>query len=112
MISKPFFRRSSPLTDLEFCAWAGEALPGDWLEYHRGFLAIDTVPDVCALLPEDRRRLVALAECARWASSHRMVHLVQRRLGRDQFAYIAIARPKPLARRVELAALLAGREAA
>ena len=34
--------RPRPLTDIEFCAWIGQAVPGDRLEYHRGFLGIDT----------------------------------------------------------------------
>ena len=112
MIINSIERRPPPPTDLEFCQWVGEALPGEWLEYHRGFLAIDAAPDLSPLRSEERKRLVALAECARWASDHRLVHLVQRRIGPDRFAYLAIARPKPLARRIELAALLSGREAA
>ena len=24
-----------PFTDIEFCAWIGQAVPGDQLEYHR-----------------------------------------------------------------------------
>ena len=34
--------KTRPLTDIEFCAWIGQAVPGDQLEYHRGFLGIDT----------------------------------------------------------------------
>jgi hypothetical protein len=32
-----------PLADIEFCAWIGQAAPGDRLEYHRGFLGIDAM---------------------------------------------------------------------
>ncbi|GGL58463.1 hypothetical protein [Wenxinia marina] len=112
MISNRFSRRPPPRTELDFCQWVGDALPGEWLEYHRGFLAIDAAPEMSPLASDRWRGLAALSECARWASDHRLVHLVQRRLGPDQFVYIAIARPKPLSRRIELAALLSGREAA
>ena len=30
--------KTRPLTDIEFCAWIGQAMSGDRLEYHRGFL--------------------------------------------------------------------------
>ena len=38
-----------PLTDIEFCAWIGQAVPGDRLEYHRGFLGIDTTAVISTL---------------------------------------------------------------
>ncbi len=53
--------RPRPLTDIEFCAWIGQAMPGDRLEYHRGFLGIDTTAVISTLPEPDRRRLAALA---------------------------------------------------
>ena len=40
------------------------------------------------------------------AAEQGLVHLVQERTGPDQFAYIAVARPKPKAAAVSLSALL------
>ncbi|MFC3119836.1 hypothetical protein ACFOHS_22155 [Jhaorihella thermophila] len=39
MGNTPFItvRAARPLTDIEFCAWVGQAAPGDRLEYHQGF---------------------------------------------------------------------------
>ncbi|MFN3464829.1 MAG: outer membrane beta-barrel protein, partial [Terricaulis sp.] len=51
-------------TDIEFCAWVGQAMPGDRLEYHRGFLGIDSAPAISTLPEADRRRLAALADAA------------------------------------------------
>ena len=38
-----------PLTDIEFCAWIGQAMPGDRIEYHRGFLGIDATAVISTL---------------------------------------------------------------
>ena len=38
MGTTPFItvRASRPLSEIEFCAWVAQAVPGDRLEYHRG----------------------------------------------------------------------------
>lgn len=94
------------LTDIDFCGWIVQAGPGDELEYHRGFLGIDTTTLISILQEEDRRRLVTLAGAALRASDAGLVHLVQRRLGPDRFAYLAVARPKPSHPPVSLSTLL------
>ena len=88
-------RASRSLSDVAFCAWIGQAMPGDRLEYHRGFLGIDTTAEISTLPEADRRRLAALADAAHRAFEAGLVHLVQVRLATDRFAYLAIARPKP-----------------
>lgn len=108
----PAFSAARPLTDIEFCAWIGQAVPGDRLEYHRGFLGIDTTAVISTLAESDRRRLAGLGSAAHRASQAGLVHLVQVRLGPDRFAYLAIARPRPRTTRVPLATLLADAEAA
>jgi hypothetical protein len=81
-----------PITEIEFCVWVGQALPGDRIEYHRGFLALDR-EDSRSGHP-DAAQLRRLADRARWAAEAGLVHLVQRRLGPDRFAYLAISRRK------------------
>jgi hypothetical protein len=95
-----------PATDADICAWIGQALPGEWLEYHRGFLGVDTDDDVSSLPEPDRKRLRAMAAAARRAFGMRLVHLVQVRLGPDRFAYVAIARPRKRKAEAGLASLL------
>ena len=34
-------RAPHPISEIEFCGWVGQAVPGDRLEYHRGFLVLD-----------------------------------------------------------------------
>lgn len=108
----PVIRAARPLTDIEFCAWVGQAAPGDRLEYHQGFLGIDTMAGMSNLPDTDRQPLAALASAAFRACEAGLVHLVQERLGPDRFAYLAIARPKPRAAPMPLERLLAEPEAA
>ena len=83
------------LDDAGIAAWIACAEPGDELVYHRGFLAVDTASVISKLSDERRQVLRRVADAALRAEKQGLVHLVQSRLGPDQFAYIAIARPKP-----------------
>lgn len=94
------------LSDIEFCAWVGQAAPGDRLEYHRGFLGIDAMAVISALPEPDRTRLAYLAGAAFRAFEAGLVHLVQVRIEIDRFAYVAIARPRPRNAPVSLSKLL------
>ncbi len=105
-------RAADPLTDITFCAWVGQAAPGDRLEYHRGFLGIDVMPGMSTLPDRELQRLAALASAAFRTCEAGLVHLVQERLGPDRFAYLAIARPKPRGAPMPLERLLAEPEAA
>lgn len=95
-----------PLTDIAFAAWLGQAETDDRLTYHEGYLGVETSPTISPLPHQDRLRLAALAGAAWRASEAGLVHLVQRRLDADRFAYIAIARTKPRRPPVPLACLL------
>jgi hypothetical protein len=83
------------LTDIDFLAWIATAEPGTSLEYHRGFLCVDCAELVSKLGPSDRKRLLTLSDVAVRAERAELVHLVQRRVTTDVFAYLAIARPRP-----------------
>lgn len=101
------------LSDIELCAWIAQAQVGERIEYHRGFLGIDVTPKISTLPEPDRRQLADLGLAALGAFERGLVHLVQERTGPDQFAYIAVARPRPKAAAVSLSALLlAERQAA
>ena len=102
----PDIRAQHPISEIEFCGWVGQAVPGDRLEYHRGFLVLDAFLVISKLADPDRKRLALLGTRAFWAAEAGLVHLVQERIGPDHFAYIAIARPKPKAAAVSLSALL------
>jgi hypothetical protein len=84
-----------PIDETDLCGWIGQAAPGEILEYHRGFLALDTTSPGTHLPERKRVELVRLARRAWWASEHKLIHLVQRRHGPDDYSYLAVARPKP-----------------
>ena len=83
------------LSDVAFCGWLGQAVPGDAIAYHRGFLALDCVPQTARTTACERVELMHLARCAIRAAENGFVHLVQRRNGENDFSYFAIARPRP-----------------
>lgn len=83
------------LDEIGLSAWIAQAEPGETLVYHRGFLAGDTFGSASLLSPERRSSLRRTANAALRAAEQDLVHLVQARIGPDQFAYIAIARRKP-----------------
>jgi len=85
-----------PIDEIAFCAWVAQAEPGETLVYHRGFLAVDATGVVSKLLSDQQRGLRLVAAAALRAAEQDLVHLVQARIGPDQFAYIAVARRKPL----------------
>ncbi|MDI1286078.1 MAG: hypothetical protein PSV46_16960, partial [Reyranella sp.] len=76
------------------CAWLGQASPGDTIEYHRGFLALNANIDSQTPASDARRELARVARRAWWAASQGLVHLVQRRLGPDDYSYLAITRQR------------------
>jgi len=100
------------LTDIDFLAWIAAAEPGASLEYHRGFLCVDCAELVSKLEASDRKRLLTLSDVAARAERAGLVHLVQRRVATDIFAYLAIARPRPRHKAPALTALLEAGEGA
>ena len=99
-------RTSQPLLEIEFCAWVAQAVPGDRLEYHRGFLTLDTFALFTGLSDRERAELRRLGSRAFWAAEQGLVHLVQERIDVDQFSYIAVARHKPKPAAISLSELL------
>jgi hypothetical protein len=87
------------VTRTEFGLWLASADAGAVLQYHDGFLALDTMAVGSRFSAAMRRELVDVAGYARWASDEGMVHLLQRRLGPGRFAYLAVMRLQKDARR-------------
>lgn len=92
MIAQPLSPARMPLSEINLCGWIGQAVPGDILEYHRGFLVVDVSPLGTRLPIKERTELSRVAQRAWWASERGLVHLVQRRAGPEVFRYLAIAR--------------------
>lgn len=94
-----------PLTETALCRWLGAAAPGEAITYHRGALARQLCPQLNLLAPEERVRLARLSSRALKLAEASYAHLVQRRHGFEDYAYIVIARRRP--RRTAPALLLA-----
>jgi hypothetical protein len=88
-----------PLTELALARWLADAMPGNHLVYHRGFLAVDAAMPISTLPMLRRAELQRVAGRAMAAAEHGLVHLVQRRHGDGDFEYLLIARPRPTGRR-------------
>lgn len=80
------------VSEFDLCRWLGQARPGDVLQYHRGFLALDAVQCSGRRVDHDRAELGRVARRALWAAEKGLAHLVQRRHGPDDYAYLLIAR--------------------
>lgn len=102
-----FVTPSGPIAEIAFCGWLGQASPGDMLMYHRGHLGLDVVPQVSRLPAAERAELVRLARRAMWAAEQGLVHLLQRRHRPDDYAYLAVARPRSGRSAASLSELLA-----
>jgi hypothetical protein len=79
-----------PFSATDLAAWIASAVPGEALEYYRGFIAIDVTSGQHRLTDCDRHRLLVLARRAVDAADAGQILLVQRRHGRDDYSYLAI----------------------
>ena len=79
----------------DLCDRLADAMPGEIIPYYVGMLAADRAPTSLTLSEAQRIELNALADRMRQLADGCRVHLVQRRLGPERFAYLAIVRPQP-----------------
>ena len=76
----------------QFRAWLARAEPGEWLEYHRGLLALDRTKGTSSLKEAERRRLAAVADHALVLAARGGLHLLQERHRNGDYSYWAVAR--------------------
>jgi hypothetical protein len=94
-ITTPHHPSTPMLDEAALCAWVGAASPGDCLQYWRGFLAIDAGTAQSQLEATDRRVLGNVARRAWRLAEQGCVHLLQRRHGNGDYAYLLVLRPQP-----------------
>lgn len=86
-----------PLTEAALVAQVAGASVGTRIEYHRGLLAADTASSEGNPLPAHERRELRRVAARAWRLAQAgLVHLVQRRHGDFDFAYLLEVRPRPL----------------
>jgi hypothetical protein len=81
-----------PLFLTTFRGWLACAKPGERLQYHRGYLALDRVKGTTSLKEAERRKLAALAGQALALADGGKLHLLQERHGDGDYSYWAVAR--------------------
>lgn len=75
-------------------ALIADALPGTSIAYHVGALARDRYPHLSTLPVDRRAELNVLADYALRLAEAGWVHLVQRRVAYERFAYLLVIRPR------------------
>lgn len=81
---------SIPFDENGFVDWLIDAKPGDALAYYRGHLSHDRMASVKVLDDRRRRRLADVANRVLVAEAQGLVMPVQRRVGRNEWLYLAI----------------------
>ena len=85
-----------PRDENAFVDWLIDAKPGAALAYYRGHLAFDRDPQQSKLGEFRRRKLTHLADRAMECCERNQVLLVQRRIGKEDWVYLAIRSSDPL----------------
>ena len=85
-----------PFDENRFVDWLVDAEPGDTIAYYRGHLAYDRDPQQSKLGEFRRRKLTHLADRAMECCERNQVLLVQRRIGKEDWVYLAIRSSDPL----------------
>lgn len=98
-VTLPDLRRAVVRTENDLCDRLADAQAGDVITYHVGMLARDRSPQTQILSNDRCRNLGAVADRVLQLAEAGWVHLVQRRLGEESFAYLLIVRPRPRALR-------------
>ena len=80
------------MTENDLCDRLADAKAGDVITYHVGMLAADRAPQTQTLSPDRCRDLGAVADRVLRLAEAGWVHLVQRRLGTERFAYLLVVR--------------------
>lgn len=86
----PDIQRKNPnLDEGKFCDWIANALGGETITYHDGFLMRDR-SDKSDFPLRERQRINSVARRALIANELGLLHLVSRKIGPARFEYIAV----------------------
>ena len=88
-----------PRDENAFVDWLVDAKQGDMLAYYRGHLAFDRDPLQSGLGEFRRLKLNHLADRVMETCERKQVLLVQRRIAKDDWLYLAIRSEEPLVAR-------------
>jgi hypothetical protein len=95
MSVEPIDHHAVPLNENGFMDWIVDSVPGDKIVYYRGLLTQDRAPNGKVLDARARATLNAVARRVLRSAEHGLVLPVQKRVGPNDFLYIAVrARPR------------------
>ena len=86
----PIDRFAVPFDENTFVDWLIDAAPGDRAVYYRGHLGFDRMPSAKLLDRPTRANLNAVATRVMVAASQGLVVPVQKRIGTEDFLYLAV----------------------
>ncbi len=87
---RSLYKPAVSLTEGGFCDWIANAMVGQSIEYHEGFLLLDRSETVSELPTKERARLHAVARRAWIACELGLVHLVSLKVEEGRYRYIAV----------------------
>jgi hypothetical protein len=89
-ITPPVYVPAEKLTEAAACDWMANALVGQSIQYHEGFLMIDRSNACSELTAKERNRLHAVARRMWIACEMGLVHLCSVKVGDCHYRYIAV----------------------
>jgi hypothetical protein len=87
---KSVYVPTEKLTEERFANWIGDALVGQSIQYHEGFLLLDRSESGSGLGAKERNRLHSVARRAWIACELGLVHLFSLKVADGHYRYIAI----------------------
>ena len=89
-VGKTALQTTEKLTEERFANWIGDALVGQSIQYHEGFLLLDRSESGSGLGTKERNRLHSVARRAWIACELGLVHLFSLKVADGHYRYIAI----------------------
>ena len=86
----PVYVPPENLTEAGLCDWMANALVGQSIQYHEGFLILDRSDSSSEMAAKDRGRLHALARRAWIACELGLIHLFSLKVDEGHYRYIAV----------------------
>ena len=86
----PVYVPTEKLTEAAACDWIANALVGQSIQYHEGFLMMDRSDTASELPAKERHRLHLVARRMWIACELGLVHLLSRKVGTCHYQYVAV----------------------
>lgn len=89
-VAPPVYVPTEKLTEAGLCDWIANALVGQSIQYHEGFLLLDRSDSGSSLDSKDRNRLHSVARRAWIGCEMGLVHLYSLKVADGHYRYLAV----------------------